>query len=54
MIYTRENDDFTKEEANELLKNKNFARQELSYYFISYYFISYLLNVIIILFLFNT
>ena len=54
MIYTRENDDFTKEEANELLKNKNFARQELLYYFISYYFISYLLNVIIILFLFNT
>ena len=29
MIYTRENDDFTKAEANELLKNNNFARQEL-------------------------
>ena len=29
MIYTRENDDFTKEEANELLKNNNFARQKL-------------------------
>ena len=29
MRYTRENDDFTKEEANESLKNNNFARQEL-------------------------
>ena len=28
VIYTRENDDLTKEEANELLKN-NFTRQEL-------------------------
>ena len=25
----RRNDDFTKEEANELLRNNNFARQEL-------------------------
>ena len=29
VIYTRENNDLTKEEANELLKNNNFARQEL-------------------------
>ena len=29
MIYIRENDDFPKEEANELFKNCNFARQEL-------------------------
>ena len=29
MICTRENDDLTKEEANELLKDNNFARQEL-------------------------
>ena len=29
MIYTRENNDFTKAEANELFKNNNFARQEL-------------------------
>ena len=28
-IYTRENDDLTKAEANELLKNNNFATQEL-------------------------
>ena len=28
MMYTRENDDFTKEEANELLRNNNFPRQE--------------------------
>ena len=27
-ISTLENDDLTKEEANELLKNKNFARQK--------------------------
>ena len=27
-IYTQENDEFTKEEANELLKNNNFATQE--------------------------
>ena len=29
VIYTQENDNFRKEEANELLKNNNFARQEL-------------------------
>ena len=29
VIYTRENNDLTKEEANELLKNNDFARQEL-------------------------
>ena len=29
IIYTRENDDLTKAEANELLKNNNFATQEL-------------------------
>ena len=29
MMYKRDNHDFTKEEANELLKNNNFARQEL-------------------------
>ena len=29
VIYTWENNDLTKEEANELLKNNNFARQEL-------------------------
>ena len=29
VIYTRENDDLTKEGANELLKNNNFTRQEL-------------------------
>ena len=28
-IYTRENYDLTKEEANELLKNTNFGTQEL-------------------------
>ena len=27
IIYTQENDDLTKEEANELLKNNNFAKQ---------------------------
>ena len=31
-IYTQENDDFTKEEANELLKNNNFATQEWKKY----------------------
>ena len=29
IIYTRENDDLTKAETNELLKNNNFATQEL-------------------------
>ena len=29
MIYTQENDELTREEVNELLKNKNFATQEL-------------------------
>ena len=29
VIYTQENDNLRKEEANELLKNNNFARQEL-------------------------
>ena len=35
VIYTRENNDLTKEEANELLKNNNFATQELKKYNIS-------------------
>ena len=34
-IYTQENDDFTKEEANELLKNNNFATQEWKKIYIS-------------------
>ena len=29
VIYTRENNDLTKEEPNELLKNNDFATQEL-------------------------
>ena len=29
VIYTQENNDLTKEEANELLKNNNFAKKEL-------------------------
>ena len=29
VIYTQENNDLTKEEANELLKNNNFTKKEL-------------------------
>ena len=29
VIYTQENNDLTKEQANELLKNNNFAKKEL-------------------------